>query len=53
MPTYVYECPQCGKFEKTHSIMIKIGRCPNCKRKVIRHVGLGRTIVFKGEGWAK
>ncbi|TET37148.1 MAG: zinc ribbon domain-containing protein [Planctomycetota bacterium] len=54
MPTYEYECPDCGyRFEKFQSMTAKPVRyCPNCrKRKVKRLLGTGSGIIFKGSGF--
>ena len=54
MPTYDYECRSCQhKFERFHSITAKpIRVCPKChKRRVIRLIGAGAGIIFKGSGF--
>ncbi len=54
MPTYDYECRECGhKFEKFQSITAKpIRKCPVCgKMKVKRLIGAGAGIIFKGSGF--
>lgn len=54
MPTYEYECPDCGhKFEKFHSITAApIKKCPACgKNKVQRLIGTGAGLIFKGSGF--
>ena len=54
MPTYEYECPECGhKFEKFHSMTDKpVKICPACKEnKVKRLIGLGGGVLFKGSGF--
>lgn len=52
MPTYVYQCEQCGlHFERQQRFDdTPITRCPECDgqvRRVFQPVG----IVFKGSGW--
>jgi putative FmdB family regulatory protein len=52
MPTYEYECQECGiHFERRQRITEEpLKTCPECKgevRRVIYPVG----IVFKGSGW--
>ncbi len=52
MPTYVYQCDQCGlQFERQQSFTEPpLKRCPECDgtvRRVFQPVG----IVFKGSGW--
>lgn len=54
MPTYEYLCEACGnEFEKFHSMSaapVKV--CPSCgKKKVIRKIGIGAGIIFKGGGF--
>ncbi|MBX3458380.1 MAG: zinc ribbon domain-containing protein [Planctomycetes bacterium] len=54
MPTYDYQCPDCGhKFEAFQSISAKpIKVCPECgKRKVKRLIGTGGGLIFKGSGF--
>ena len=53
MPTYEYECTNCQHtFEKFQSITDKpIKRCPLCRHKVIRLIGTGAGIIFKGSGF--
>lgn len=52
MPTYVYQCDQCGlQFERQQSFTEPpLAHCPECDgtvRRVFQPVG----IVFKGSGW--
>ncbi|MFT3786490.1 MAG: zinc ribbon domain-containing protein [Tepidisphaeraceae bacterium] len=54
MPTYEYHCEACKHdFEKFHSMSappVKV--CPKCgKRKVVRKIGVGAGIIFKGGGF--
>jgi putative FmdB family regulatory protein len=53
MPTYEYECAKCGKhFDLFQSIKAEpIRRCPKCKGKVKRLIGIGAGIIFKGSGF--
>lgn len=54
MPTYEYECRKCKhRFEKFQSITDKpIKTCPKCKaRQVVRLIGGGAGIIFKGSGF--
>ncbi|HQP91609.1 MAG TPA: zinc ribbon domain-containing protein [Candidatus Omnitrophota bacterium] len=54
MPTYDYECKACGHaFERTHSMTAEpIKKCPKCgKNKVIRLIGSGSGVIFKGSGF--
>jgi putative FmdB family regulatory protein len=54
MPTYDYQCPDCGHaFEVFQSIKAKpVKVCPNCgKRKVKRLIGAGAGLIFKGSGF--
>lgn len=58
MPTYLYECPNHGEFEETHSIKEKLEECPLCKKKgiiseVTRLISSGTSFVLTGGGWAK
>lgn len=54
MPTYDFECPDCGhKFEQMQSISAKpLKKCPKCgKRRVKRLIGTGAGLIFKGSGF--
>ncbi|MHC4661920.1 MAG: FmdB family zinc ribbon protein [Planctomycetota bacterium] len=54
MPTYEYECRDCGhRFERFQSMTAKpIRVCPKCKkREVKRLLGTGAGIIFKGSGF--
>jgi putative FmdB family regulatory protein len=54
MPTYDFECPDCGhSFEAMQSITAKpLKRCPRCgKRRVKRLIGTGAGLIFKGSGF--
>lgn len=54
MPTYEYECSNCGhKFEKFQSIKAApIKKCPACgKNTVQRLIGTGAGLIFKGSGF--
>lgn len=53
MPTYEYECTDCGyTFEKFQSIKDKpVQRCPKCRHKVRKLLGSGAGIIFKGSGF--
>lgn len=53
MPTYEYECNQCGhRFEKFQSMKDEpIRVCPECKGDVRRLLGTGAGFLFKGSGF--
>lgn len=54
MPTYEYECRQCGHlFEHFQSISAShLKKCPACgKLKLKRLLGSGAGIIFKGTGF--
>ena len=53
MPTYDYECSDCGHtFEAFHSMSAEpIAVCPECEGKVRRLIGTGAGILFKGSGF--
>ncbi|RJP29055.1 MAG: zinc ribbon domain-containing protein [Candidatus Omnitrophota bacterium] len=53
MPTYEYECTNCGHhFELFQLINDKpLDRCPKCSKKVKRLIGGGSGIIFKGAGF--
>ena len=50
MPTYEYECPDCGHaFELFQSMTAKVKRtCPECgSRNLKRLIGTGGAVLFK------
>ncbi|MBA7700961.1 MAG: zinc ribbon domain-containing protein [Candidatus Stahlbacteria bacterium] len=53
MPTYEYECMECGhRFEKFQGIKDKsLKKCPKCGGRVKRLIGTGTTVIFKGNGF--
>ena len=55
MPTYEYECQQCGhRFEEFQSITAEPRQtCPeaSCKGLVKRLIGMGGGLLFKGTGF--
>jgi putative FmdB family regulatory protein len=53
MPTYEYECRDCGHaFERFQGINEDpIGECPECEGKVRRLISSGGGLVFKGPGF--
>jgi len=53
MPTYEYECGQCGlHFERFQKISDSPFRtCPGCGGIVQRLISAGSGIIFKGQGF--
>jgi putative FmdB family regulatory protein len=54
MPTYDYVCDACGHaFEHFQSMAEKrLSTCPKCKkRKLVRQIGAGGGVIFKGSGF--
>ena len=54
MPTYEYECLNCGhSFEAFQSMSEPaLNKCPKClKLKLKRLIGKGAGIIFKGSGF--
>jgi len=53
MPTYEYECTECGyRFEEFQSMTAKpLRKCPKCGAKLQRLLGNGTGIIFKGSGF--
>lgn len=54
MPTYEYECDACAhRFEQFQAMSdAPLKTCPVCKkRKLIRLIGAGAGIIFKGSGF--
>jgi len=53
MPTYEYECLNCGHhFERFQMMSDKpIKTCPKCHKSVRRLIGTGSGIIFKGAGF--
>lgn len=54
MPTYDYECPDCGhKFQRFHSMSADpMKDCTECGQShVKRLIGAGAGLIFKGSGF--
>ena len=53
MPTYEYKCKSCGhEFEEFQSITAEpLKKCPECSKEVVRLIGSGSGIIFKGAGF--
>jgi putative FmdB family regulatory protein len=53
MPTYEYECGQCGhRFEHFQGMSeAPLTVCPECGGAVRRLIGTGGGIIFKGSGF--
>ena len=53
MPTYEYECLDCGnQFEAVQSMKDPhLTACPQCGGNVRRKIGRGAGIIFKGSGF--
>ena len=53
MPTYEYECEECGiAFEKFQSMKDDpIKKCPECDGPVRRLISAGAGFIFKGSGF--
>lgn len=51
MPTYLYECEKCGRFEEFQNISEKpLTECPECSSEVKRIIG-SPGIIFKGSNF--
>lgn len=51
MPTYLYECEKCGRFEEFQSITEdSLENCPECGESVKKIIG-APGIIFKGSGF--
>jgi putative FmdB family regulatory protein len=50
MPTYEYECDECGyRFERFQNMSARpIKRCPRCSGRVRRLIGAGSAVLFRG-----
>ena len=53
MPTYEYQCLECGdQFEARQSMKDPhLTECPKCHGKVKRKISLGSGLIFKGSGF--
>ncbi len=53
MPTYEYECNNCGyKFEAFQSIKADpLTKCPKCGGEVVRLISKNVGLIFKGSGF--
>ncbi|MFW5998535.1 MAG: FmdB family zinc ribbon protein [Bacillota bacterium] len=51
MPTYLYECEECGKFEEFQKISDDpLEKCPECGSDVKKLIG-NPGVIFKGSGF--
>jgi len=49
MPTYEYECSQCGVFEEYQDMTDELlTKCPTCGGGVQRLLGAGAAVIVKG-----
>ena len=53
MPTYEYECKDCGDLSEHFKSMSESPKtkCEKCGGKIIRLVGAGAGLIFKGSGF--
>ncbi len=53
MPTYEYKCKKCGfQFEVFQSMTDEpLNQCPTCKGELVRLIGAGAGLIFKGSGF--
>ena len=53
MPTYVYQCKDCGhRFELFQSFTAEaLDTCPECSKVALRKVLFPAGVVFKGSGF--
>jgi putative FmdB family regulatory protein len=52
MPTYVYECDNCGKMDIRQSIRdMSVSQCPKCMGINFKKVFSAAPIQFKGSGF--
>lgn len=53
MPTYEYECKECGhRFEKFQNMTdAPVKKCPECAGPVRRIIHGGVGVIFKGSGF--
>jgi putative FmdB family regulatory protein len=53
MPTYEYQCDNCGyNFETKQSFKDEaLTLCPNCGQNLLHRVPQAAGVVFKGSGW--
>lgn len=51
MPTYLYECENCGRFEEFQNIKDEaLKKCPKCSGEVKRIIG-SPGVIFKGSNF--
>lgn len=52
MPTYEYDCVNCGRFQVTQRITEPaLAACPHCGGQVRRLISRNVGIIFKGSGF--
>jgi len=53
MPTYDYQCKQCGIFEVVQQVTEpKLTICPKCEGTEIERLIAAASFILQGEGWA-
>ncbi len=51
MPTYTYQCDNCGEFEISQSMSeTPLDACPQCGEAVKRVIAAGGSFIMKGKG---
>jgi putative FmdB family regulatory protein len=55
MPTYAYQCQNCGNELEQYQKFTDapLTKCPKCKKNKLQRVVVPAAIVFKGSGWYK
>jgi len=53
VPTYEYKCKECKhQFEEFQLITASpLIRCPKCEGEIVRLIGRGDAVIFKGSGF--
>ena len=53
MPTYANRCKKCNhEFDSFQTMSDKpVETCPECDGAVVRLIGAGCGVIFKGGGW--
>jgi putative FmdB family regulatory protein len=51
VPTYTYNCLECGVYDLSHSMDYVVSECPRCNGKDVSKVFNNVGVQFKGSGF--
>ena len=51
MPTYEYECKNCGRFETVHKMSEGSTGLPHWRKEIRKLISSSLTVIYKGSGF--